>query len=91
MPEVVEGVEVRPAVDVHLDRVAGVRVLLEQVRRDARQAVDDGAVGRVRHPDVVDRVTGRDPGRHALEEVDGEVEDVPAVEAAEDLRRSPPG
>ena len=83
--KVVERVEVRAAVRVHLDCVTRIRVRLEQLGVDAGQAVDDRAIRRVRHPDVVDRIAGGDPGRHALEVIDGEVEDLGSVEARQQL------
>ena len=91
--EVVEGVDVRAAVRVHVDRIAAVRVLLVRGGADAGEVVVDRPLRRVRHPDPVGRVAGRDPGRHADEVLDVQVEDVPAAQVFEDglvrLRRDP--
>ena len=87
--EVVERVDVRPGVDVHVDRVAAVAVLLVHVRAGAGEVVDDRALRRVRHPDLVLRVLRRGPRRHPEEVFDAEVEHGRAVEPLEDglLRR----
>ena len=59
--EVVERVDVRPAVRVHVDRVAAVAVLLVHLRRKPGEAVVDRPLRRVRHPDLVLRVSGGEP------------------------------
>ena len=45
-----------------------------------------GSLRRVRHPDAVRRVAGGDPGGHADEVLDVQVEDVAPVEVVEDRR-----
>ena len=81
--EVVERVDVRSAVGVEVDRVAAVRIALVRTRAYAREVVVDRPLRRVRHPDPVPRVAGRDPRRHADEVLDVQVEEVPPVEVLE--------
>ena len=80
----------RPAADIE---EAYRTVALVHLGVGAGQGVVLRALGRVRHPDVVRRVTRGRPGRHADEVVGGEVEDRRAVERLENLlvrlRRDP--
>src|SRR4051812_3880187 len=84
MSDMVQRVDVRAAVRVHLDRVAAVGVGLVDLGSGAGRVVVHGSLRRVRHPGRVGRVAGADPRGHVDEVVDVQVEDVRTAQVLED-------
>ena len=81
---VVQRIDMRAAVGVHREHVAGIADLLVDLAGLPGQVVDHRAGRGVRHPDLVGRVAGRDPGRHPHEVFDRQVIDARRVDPRED-------
>src|SRR5207248_4919261 len=82
----VQRVDMRAAMRVHGEYFARVADLLIDLAGLPGQVVDDRSRRRVRHPDLIVRVPGGGPRRHAHEIFDGEVVVPRSVHAGEDAR-----
>jgi len=84
--EVVERIHMRPGMGVHRDRIARVGDEAVGIGPDRHHVGDLLAARGVGHPDLKRRIVGGEPAGHADEVIDGEIEDLAGVGAADDRR-----